>query len=184
MTEREAKIIEAAVQLFSQYGFKRTSMNDIATQAGVARQTLYNSFSNKEEVILGCMRTLMAQKLSLITSGAVNCDNAGAVLDIILESLSLKPYRMLAETRHADELLDGYSRFPISEKMENNRQLILAIEQVLEPYRSSVKGNDVTLHELAEFIHSSAYSAMHNARDEAHLTSLLNTLKSLVLKEL
>ncbi len=184
MTEREAKIIAAAVQLFSQYGFKRATMNDIAADAGVARQTLYNSFANKEEVMLGCMRAFMAQQVSTIQSGAVDCDSAGGVLDIILEAVSLKPYRMLAESRHADEIMDGYSRFPAEEKAENDRQLITVIEQVLQPYRQVGQGDDLTLTELAEFIHSSAYAAKHSARDEAHLGTLLKTLKLLVLKGL
>ena len=152
MTEREAKIIEVAVQLFSQYRMKRTSMIDIDVEAGLARQTLYNSFSDKDEVILCCIRALMTQKLSAIKSGAAHCDNAGDVLDIILETLSLKPYRILAQSRHADEIMDSYSRFPVAEKTENNRQLIVAIEQVLQPYHRSIKGNDLTLSEIAEFI--------------------------------
>lgn len=192
MTERETRIIAAAVQLFSQYGFKRTTMNDIAVEAAVARQTLYNSFANKEEVLLGCIRALMAEQMSTIKTGATKCDNAGTVLDIILEAISLKPYRMLAQTRHADEIIGGYSRFPTAEKAENNRQLIAVIEQVLQPYQQHGQqpgqqhglADGPALHELAEFIHSSAYSAKQNARDETHLMTLLNTLKLLVLKGL
>ena len=184
MTEREAKIIEVAVQLFSQYGIKRTSMNDIAKEAGVARQTLYNSFSDKDVLILGCIRALMMEKLSAIKSGALGCKNAGDVLDIILETLSLKPYRILAQSRHADEIMDSYSRFPVAEKTENDRQLTAAIEEVLQPYKRSKKGDRLSLSEIAEFVLNSAYSAKHSARDEAHLVALMNTLKLLVLKTL
>ena len=184
MTEREAKILAAAGQVFSLYGFKRATMNDIATEAGVARQTLYNSFANKEEVMLGCMRAFMVQQVSTIQAGAEACNQAADVLDIILEAVSLKPYRMLAQSRHADEIMDGYSRFPAEEKAENSRQLIAVIEQVLQPYRQAEQDDGLTLNALAEFIYSSAYAAKHNALDEAHLMTLLNTLKLLVLKGL
>ena len=50
MNEREKKIIEAAVEVFHRYGVKRASMSDIADEAGVSRQTVYNAFSNKDEL--------------------------------------------------------------------------------------------------------------------------------------
>ncbi|WP_409342421.1 TetR/AcrR family transcriptional regulator [Paenibacillus sp. MBLB4367] len=44
------KIIEAAVKLFSELGYYRTSMDDIAKQANVAKGTLYYHFSGKSEL--------------------------------------------------------------------------------------------------------------------------------------
>ena len=46
---REA-IVEAAERLFLERGFGAVSMDDLAVAAGVARRTLYNQFSSKEEI--------------------------------------------------------------------------------------------------------------------------------------
>ena len=46
----EARIIEAAVQLFSQYGFKGTSTRDIADLANVNEATLFRHFAKKTEL--------------------------------------------------------------------------------------------------------------------------------------
>jgi TetR/AcrR family transcriptional regulator, regulator of autoinduction and epiphytic fitness len=46
---REA-IIEAAERLFLARGFGSVSMDELAEAAGVARRTLYNQFTNKEEI--------------------------------------------------------------------------------------------------------------------------------------
>src|ERR1700756_4600868 len=46
---REA-IIEAAARLFRERGFGSVSMDELAEAAGVARRTLYNQFSSKEEI--------------------------------------------------------------------------------------------------------------------------------------
>ena len=46
---REA-IVEAAERLFLERGFGSVSMDDLAEAAGVARRTLYNQFSSKEEI--------------------------------------------------------------------------------------------------------------------------------------
>ena len=48
-TKTEA-ILSAAVKLFPQFGFRRTSMDDIAREAGVAKGTLYLYFAGKAEV--------------------------------------------------------------------------------------------------------------------------------------
>ncbi|MDQ6420538.1 TetR/AcrR family transcriptional regulator [Paenibacillus sp. LHD-117] len=44
------KIIDAAVKLFSELGYHRTSMDDISREAGVAKGTLYYHFSGKGEL--------------------------------------------------------------------------------------------------------------------------------------
>jgi len=38
------------------YGIGRTTMADIAQSAGVARQTLYNAYPNKDEVLRAVVR--------------------------------------------------------------------------------------------------------------------------------
>jgi TetR/AcrR family transcriptional regulator, cholesterol catabolism regulator len=45
------KILTAAAELFSQYGFKTITMDDIARRAGISKKTLYQHFANKEEVV-------------------------------------------------------------------------------------------------------------------------------------
>jgi AcrR family transcriptional regulator len=47
---RIEQIAEAALRLFARYGYKRTSMDDIAREAGVARATLYLHFKGKDDV--------------------------------------------------------------------------------------------------------------------------------------
>jgi AcrR family transcriptional regulator len=45
------KILGAAAELFSQYGFKTITMDDIARRAGISKKTLYQHFANKQEVV-------------------------------------------------------------------------------------------------------------------------------------
>jgi AcrR family transcriptional regulator len=45
------KILEASAELFSQYGFKTITMDDIARRAGISKKTLYQHFANKHEVV-------------------------------------------------------------------------------------------------------------------------------------
>jgi AcrR family transcriptional regulator len=45
---RQAAILEAAKEVFKRYGFKKTSMDDLARAAGLSRQGLYLHFPNKQ----------------------------------------------------------------------------------------------------------------------------------------
>lgn len=79
--------MEAAFGVFIRYGFKRTSMSDLAEATGVSRPGLYTHFSNKEDMFR-----------------AVAAHQMGAALDRGLEALR--------GTGHlCDRLLDAYTRW-------------------------------------------------------------------------
>jgi len=48
----EKSILESARRLFARFGLKKTTMDDIAQQAGVGKATIYYYFRDKEEVFL------------------------------------------------------------------------------------------------------------------------------------
>lgn len=45
------KILSVSIELFSQYGFKAITMDDIARRAGISKKTLYQHFANKQEIV-------------------------------------------------------------------------------------------------------------------------------------
>lgn len=47
----EAVILSAAIVCVKRWGIERVTLNDIAREAGVARSTLYNHYSNRDDVI-------------------------------------------------------------------------------------------------------------------------------------
>ena len=48
---KEKEILKAAKKLFSKYGFKKVSMDEIAKNAGVTKKTVYANFASKEELL-------------------------------------------------------------------------------------------------------------------------------------
>jgi AcrR family transcriptional regulator len=73
-TLRRQHILDAAAKMFSERGFNRTSIRDIANAAGVADGTIYNVFENKEAVLMALVDRLsvgpeeMSIPLNLIQS--------------------------------------------------------------------------------------------------------------------
>lgn len=54
--DKEIRIIEAAQALFSRYGLKKTSIEEIAKSAGLGKGTVYLYFRSKEEIFEAVVR--------------------------------------------------------------------------------------------------------------------------------
>jgi AcrR family transcriptional regulator len=50
--DTHARIHQAALALFSRQGFEATTLDDIATAAGVSRRSLFHYFGSKEDIVL------------------------------------------------------------------------------------------------------------------------------------
>lgn len=50
--ETKKKLIDATISCVKRWGIEKTSLNDIAREAGCARQTVYNYYKNKDDLIL------------------------------------------------------------------------------------------------------------------------------------
>lgn len=57
--KRRKQILEAALRCFLSFGFSKTSMDDIAREAGVSRPLVYLKFKNKDDVFAGVFDLLM-----------------------------------------------------------------------------------------------------------------------------
>ncbi len=102
-----ASIQEAATRLFLEKGYQATSMDEVAAQAGVSKQTIYTHFRNKEELFT-----------QLVLGNAERVEAFVAELRTIVEA--------------ADDLEDGltelarrYLRFVIRPEVLRLRRLVI-----------------------------------------------------------
>jgi AcrR family transcriptional regulator len=69
---RQTAILAAAVKVFFQFGYRKTSMEDVAAAAQVSRQTLYLQFHDKERLFRAALEYVTEQMLVSIKSLAAN----------------------------------------------------------------------------------------------------------------
>jgi TetR/AcrR family transcriptional repressor of nem operon len=55
----EAKVLDHALELFRARGFKATSFADLTSVLGVSRQSLYDTYGDKEELFLAALKRYM-----------------------------------------------------------------------------------------------------------------------------
>ena len=70
------KILSASAELFSQYGFKTITMDDIARRAGISKKTLYQHFANKQEVVNDSVIWYKNQMTEMCNTTLTNVENA------------------------------------------------------------------------------------------------------------
>jgi AcrR family transcriptional regulator len=61
---RQSAVLDAAVTVFARFGYRKTSMDDVARAAGVSRQGLYLSFANKEELFRRAVEHSLSRQLA------------------------------------------------------------------------------------------------------------------------
>jgi len=52
-SDHRTRILDAAERLLGRYGYRKMTVDDLATEAGIGKGTVYLSFPSKEEVVLG-----------------------------------------------------------------------------------------------------------------------------------
>jgi AcrR family transcriptional regulator len=105
--DKHAAILTAAFSLFGHYGYRRTSIDDIAQEAGIAKGTVYLYFKSKEEIFRALSQQLIDQMLAATESAAAV---PGTIDDRLHGMLAAKFgyfYELLHESAHVRELLDA-----------------------------------------------------------------------------
>jgi TetR/AcrR family transcriptional regulator, regulator of autoinduction and epiphytic fitness len=63
MDARQRRLLDAAASVFMRFGFRKTSMEDVARAAGVSRQGLYLHFATKEDLFRAAVQHLLDDAL-------------------------------------------------------------------------------------------------------------------------
>jgi AcrR family transcriptional regulator len=79
------KILTSSAELFSQYGFKTITMDDIARRAGISKKTLYQHFANKQEVV---NESVMWYQNHMTENCQVQIKNAVDAIDAMVQMIA------------------------------------------------------------------------------------------------
>ena len=87
MSPQAERVVDAALACIARVGLAKTTLDDVAREAGCARATVYRCFPNKVQ-LLGALVAREAQRLgdALLVASARNGSNAGATRSAALRS--------------------------------------------------------------------------------------------------
>ena len=64
LTEKQKRIIQAAIQIFAEKGFSATSTNEIAGKAGVAEGTIFRHYKTKKDLLITIIEPVIQNLLA------------------------------------------------------------------------------------------------------------------------
>jgi AcrR family transcriptional regulator len=97
-------IADTAARLFAEHGYEHVAVTDVAREAEVAEQTVYNYFPTKEQLVIDREQLVQERMCDLIRSRPSGTTAAAAVREFVLESV--EGIRSIARNQWRGEL--GY----------------------------------------------------------------------------
>jgi AcrR family transcriptional regulator len=144
--QRRKQIVTAARPTFLQFGFAKTSMEDIAKQATLSRPLVYRKFKNKQEILCAVYEDLFEGRYERVEALLGSRASKREKLSQIYEILVLEPYSQVTGTPMAAELYEACSRVDAVGTAKRERlllkhtQAVLGRRDVAEVFMLAVEG--------------------------------------------
>jgi AcrR family transcriptional regulator len=97
--QRKSQIIEAAITVFSKFGFSKTRMEDIAEESGLSKGALYLYFKSKDELFGGILDGFFRREFKMILElsgdkSKTQRQKMTALTEVVLEDLEKMKFAM------------------------------------------------------------------------------------------
>ena len=130
--DRKELVFDAASDVFAAYGFRRTSMNDIAQAAGISRPALYLLFNNKEDLF----RQMATARQNFAIDQATNELASDASLPervaAAIQTYEAVYYEPVSESPHGAELMDVNLSIAADDMQKGHERLIAALAKSID----------------------------------------------------
>ena len=80
------RIIEGAAELFKTYGIKSVTMDSLANHLGMSKRTIYEVFSDKDDLLIGVMKWMAEKQKELVKRVFDDSENALIAIFKLLET--------------------------------------------------------------------------------------------------
>ncbi len=177
---RRTVILDAALRVFGQYGYRRTSMDDIAREAGIGKGTIYLSFAGKDEVFRALSQSLSERMLNDAQTARLRPGTTADRLAAVCGAWFGAYAETIRRSPHAAELLDAKHRLSadvISHAASRYRRLVRDIvTEAATAGELDLKSVGITADTAAELLIASARGLQSSAASPATYRRHLNAL--------
>jgi len=176
-------IVLAGLQLFTQYGYRKTSIDDIARAAQVAKRTVYLHFENKAAVFLAILEYLGDQVRQRCAAAERAGGTAVGRLTGLLDAYFGMGFELFSKSEHMPELEETFSKLARSRIGDLNTEYQDRLARFL---RSLEKTGEIggppqglTVEEIVYILARAAEGAKHDAKVQGDRQALQQHLGQL-----
>ncbi len=131
--DKKQIILDVATRVFSRYGYNKTSLDEVASEAGIAKGTVYYYFSNKEELFMNVVEIQVKEFVDSIRNKVREVEG----FENKLRTLVQEPIRHVCEKMPL--WIEGLKSIPfsgqdrfLSFRRENREATITLMAEIME----------------------------------------------------
>lgn len=129
--DRKKDILDAALSCFLNFGFSKTSMDDVAKRAGISRPLIYLKFKNKEDLLLGLFDHIMEGPLKEAEEIAKSGLSKKEKLSRLVEVLKIGPWGKISGCAMSQEFFSTCSNMDEKTFEKYEKQKLKLLTEIL-----------------------------------------------------
>lgn len=180
MSATKNRIVDAAIATFIRYGARKTAMTDIADAAGVSRQTLYDQFGSKDDLVEAAISRNTDLVLARISERLGATANLADSLDVYLTETVVRTFERLQTSEDVEDLISGHSDAGRAAIRRSHQRHTKVVVDLLTPFAKQIEYTGQSTKQLAAFFVRNAMSLKH-CENKRELNTMLKSLKTSIL---
>jgi AcrR family transcriptional regulator len=178
---KEEKVLAAARDVFTRYGFKRTTMSDLAEAAQMSRPALYLVFSSKEEVFRSLMAQVLQEQVDAIHAGIYQHESAAEKLIFAFEIWCVGPFTMVQLSPDAKDIFESGYTFAAETMSNAYADFEKILSDVLQPIVSVQTEAKLSSGQIAHILSTAVVGFKESAASPDQLRQMIAGLIMIVL---
>jgi AcrR family transcriptional regulator len=178
-------IVLAGLQLFTQYGYRKTSVDDIAQAAQVAKRTVYLHFENKAAVFLAILEYLGDQ----VRQRCAAAESAGGTavdrLTGLLDAYFGMAFELFSKSEHMPELEETFSKLARARIGTLNTEYEGRLARFLRSLQKTgaIGGppQGLSVEQIVHILMRTAEGAKHDSKVQGHRKTLERRLREMAI---
>lgn len=125
-------LLDAMDRLLTRYGYQKTTVDDLAAEAGIGKGTIYLHFSSKEQVALSCIDRFHDRLLAKLHDIVSSNRPARGKIESFLKERVLSRFAYCKNTYSLDEMLAALHKELLARKARYHQEEAAILRDILE----------------------------------------------------
>lgn len=183
-SDKETRVLDGATAVFLRYGYRKTTMGDLAQAAGMSRPALYLLYCNKERIFEAVLQRFANQILETIHRELETVTSPLERLRVAFEHWVVRPFELMAGSQDTQDLVQCSFEFAEATVMRGYEAFEGLLQNILKELPRERQAGAPTPDEVARVLAVSARGFKSAARNVEELRGMIDSLLRISLASL
>jgi len=108
MDPKKKEILNSFIKFYSHFGYKKTTMDDIAVDCGMSKKTIYNFFNSKEEIYSFLVKEKASEYSISMNDKLLTVTGVFKKFNILIEMIFYENYQWIKKGNNAFDFKNKY----------------------------------------------------------------------------